>query len=392
MSSEDNNGSLKKLEDIRKKIRERVAFVESLDDLPKPFGGSMLLHIEVNPRVAFHFLEFIFEISYVDIMQEAGFRFIDDKTTWEYFVMSENGFLRIYDWKDYTVSVGSFGAADRGTDEGLKKDAEYLKKLIEENIKRFDDYRRVHYKKYLDQYPFDNFMNAFISLGILLNETLDEFGKNKGYLEALMLLVAFVDTELRYLILLTRINVRKTKKVDPDFRELFQQVDKDFISERNIFKMAAQEINFPNYNKKTFFKRANELYDIRNRAVHRFAITNFQYHEGRSAVEKYLDLKDILYEMIMELEKEQVRLGVGFIKPDELDWNSDAEMRHELGRVIASKIDPTIVLGRTSEREAMFSDKYPRGVHPSLKTIVEGFKKNLEKSKKPQEEDPKKTK
>lgn len=377
--TDNSKDPLKELEHIREQLQARFAFVESFDDLPKPLGGSMLVHIEVNPEVAFHFLEFIFEIKYVDIMLEAGFTFVDDKTSWEYFVMSGNGFLRLYDWKGYTVSVGSFGLSSEGTAEGLKNDAEYLKKLIEENIKKFDEYREVHYKDYLEEYPFDNFMNAFVSLGILLNESIEDFERNRSYLEALMLLVAMIDTELRYLILLTRINVRKTKKVDPDFRELFQQTDKNYISERDIFKLAEKEVEFPDYDKKEFFKRANELYDIRNRAVHRFAITNFQYKESRAAVEAHLDLKDILYEMIMALEKEQVRLGVGFIKEGELEWGSDDEMRHEMGRVMASKIDPTIVLRRTSEREPMFSDEYPEGFHPSLKEIMDEFKKEIEK-------------
>jgi len=381
MGNENTIGSFVELEAIRKKLQKRFAFVKTFDDLPKSLGGSALLHIEVSPKIAFHFLEFIFEVDYVDIMQEAGFRFLDDKTTWEYFLMSENGFLRIYDWKDYTVSVGSFGLSDKGTAKGLEKDAEYLKHLVEGNIEKFDDYRQAHYKKYLDQYPFDNFMNAFVSLGILLNESLEEFEVNRGYLEALMLLVAMIDTELRYAILLTRINVRKTKKVDPDFRELFQQVDNSYITERGIFKLANREIEFPNYDKENFFKRANELYDIRNRAVHRYAITNFQYSESRDAVKKYLDLKDILYEIIVALEKEQVRLGVGFIKENELGWSSKIEKRQELGRVIASKIDSTMVLPRTSEREPMFSDKYPEGFHPSLKETMKEIKKEFKKKR-----------
>lgn len=136
MSYTDSSELLDELETIREQLRNRFAFVESADDMPKPWGGSGILHIDVNPKLAFHLLEFIFEVAYVDILQEAGFRFIDDKTTWEYFAMSENGFLRIYDWKNYTVSVGSFGISDEGSNEGLEKDAKYLKKLVEENLSK----------------------------------------------------------------------------------------------------------------------------------------------------------------------------------------------------------------------------------------------------------------
>lgn len=378
---------LKQLETIREKLRERFAFVETADDLPKPWGGSGLLHIDADPEIAFHFLEFIFEVAYVDIIQEAGFRFIDDKTTWEYFVMSENGFLRIYDWKGYRVSVGSFGLNDGGTSEGLKADSEFLKALVEQNIDHFDEYRRLYYKDRLEQYPFDNFMDAFVSLTILFRNAADEMDSSQNYLEALILLVALLDTLLRYSILLTRINVRKTKKVDPDFRELFQQSeDTKFITERGIYKLAEEEVEFPDYDKALFFKRINELYDIRNRAVHRFAITNFQYNESKLAVEEYRDLVNIVFEMIKKLEQEQVRLGVGFIKPGELDL-PDYEMRKEMSRAIGSKIDSKALLPRLKEREPMFSDAYPDGYHPSLKEFMEEMKKEFDKKRPNNSED-----
>lgn len=375
MSNSDNTKTLAELELIRSQLRARLAFVKSTDDLPEPWGGSGILRIEANPEIVFHFLEFIFEIAYVDILQEAGFRFLDDKTTWEYFVMTENGFLRIYDWKGYVVSVGLCGPSN----EELKKDAEYLKLLVEDNIDKFDKYRQAEYKNHLDNYPLDNFMNAFISLTVLFQKSLEEIEETHNYLEALILLVALLDTQLRYSILLTRINARKTNKIDPDFPELFQQVeDNKFISERGIYKLAEKEIVFPDYDKQLFFERINELYDIRNRAVHRFAITNFQYGESKLAVDKYRDLVDALFEIVKNLEHEQAQLGVGFIKPSDLDL-SDHEMRKEIGRAIGSKIDTKAVLPRMSEREPMFSDVYPDGYHPDFKTVMEEMIKELEK-------------
>jgi hypothetical protein len=376
MSNSADSSVLTELESIRDQLRARLAFVESADDLPKPWGGSGIVHIEANPEIVFHFLEFIFEIAYVDIMQEAGFRFLDDKTTWEYFVMTENGFLRIYDWKGYAVSVGSFGPSG----EELKKDAEYLKLLVEDNINKFDAYRQVEYKEHIDNYPLDNFMSAFIALTVLFRDSMEEIENTHNYIEVLILLVALLDTQLRYSILLTRINVRKTNKVDPDLPELFQQVeDNKYISERGIYKLAEEEVDFPEYDKQLFFKRINELYNIRNRAVHRFAITNFQYSESKLAVDKYRDLVDVLFEIVKSLEHEQAQLGVGFIKPSDLNL-PDHEMRREVGRAIGSKIDTKAVLPRMSERVPMFSDAYPDGYHPSLKETMKEIKKELEKT------------
>jgi hypothetical protein len=381
MHMSKDNKTLQQLETMRKQLQDRFAFVESNDDLPKQLGGSMILHVNAPPELTFHFLEFIFEVAYVDIMLEAGFKFLDDKTTWEYFVKSKNGILRIYDWKGYTVSVGSFGSLASAVDDKLKADAEYLKQLIEENIEKFDEYRQVFYKDHTEQYPFDNFMDAFASLTMLFGEAVEQMNKSRNYLETLILLVALLDTQLRYTVLLTRINKRKSKTIDPDFWELFQQPNNKYISERDIYKLAEQEVDFTNYDEALFFKRINELYDIRNRAVHRFAITNFQYRQSRIAVENYRDLVDILFSIIGELEQEQVRLGVGFIKAEDLDL-SDREMRKEISRAVGSKIDPTILLPRAQEREPMFSDVYPEGYHPSLKEFMEQMEKDLKKKRK----------
>lgn len=378
MNSEKSD-LLKELEAIRKQIRGRFAFVESINDLPENWAGSMLLHVEVNPEIAFHFLEFIFEVAYVDILEVAGFKFLDDKTSWEYFVMSKNGFLRVYDWKNYTVSVGSCGSTASEVNKELGEDAEYLKKLVEDNIGKFDEFRQAYYKNHLDQYPFDNFMDGFMSLTLLFGDSMDELENTRDYLEALILLVALLDTQLRYSILLTRINLRKTKKIDPDFRELFQQTeDNRFITERGIYKLAQDEVNFPEYDKSLFFRRINELYDIRNRAVHRFAITNFQYNESKVAVEEYKDLIDVLFAIIKDLEHEQVRLGVGFIKPEELVLPEHV-LRREMIRAVSGKIDSKVLIPRTKEREAMFSDEYPEGYHPSMKEFMDEMKKELKK-------------
>lgn len=375
----ENTKLLKELGLLRKQIRRRFAFVESVNDLPETWGGSGILHIDVDPTIAFHFLEFIFELSYIDIIQEAGFRFIDDKTTWEYFLMSENGFLRVYDWKRYTVSVGSCGISNNGTKEGLEKDAQYLQTLLEKNIGKFNDYKQAEYSNHLDEYPFDNFMDALTSLTLLFRDAINSLDDTHNYLEALILLVALLDTQLRYSILLTRINTRKSKRIDPDFWELFQQTEGGkFITERGIYTLAEQEIDFSGYDKESFFTQINKLYDIRNRAVHRFAITNFQYSESRVAVEAYRNLVDILYDIIKELEHEQVRLDVGFIKADELDL-PEAKLRKELLRAIGGKVDSSVLLPRTHEREPMFSDDYPDGYHPRLKTTIEKIKKDLDK-------------
>lgn len=369
----------KQLEEIRAELRKRFIHVEDYNDLPPGYGGSMLEKIYADPTEVFYFLEFLFDKEYVDLLEQGEIHPIDDKTTWNFFLMSENGFLSIYDWKGYSVSVGFIGKDNLSSvSDELKEDAKYITNLIKEKTKHFWDFKKTQSKTRLEQDPLNNFIAAFMSLCYLFNLSV---AKNKsddyGYIESLILLVSLVDTELRYAILLTRINNRKSEWIDEDLRELFrQQDDRNYISERAIFRMAKQELVFRSYDKELFFERANKLYDKRNRAVHRYAITSFQYQESKEAVEEYKDLPKIAGDVIEVLEQEQAKLGVGFINAESLRPKTDKEMKKAMHTILENKVDPSAIYHEKPYKEAMFSDKYPNGINPKYKDIVKEILRN----------------
>lgn len=370
--SKKDKAILVELTRLRKAIKENFQLVRDFNELPEKFSGSLLKKTAFDPELTFHFLEFIFEEEYVDIMKTRGFTFIDDKTQWEYFLKSPNGHLRIYDWKGYSVSIGS--VLGKGADaKTLEQDANVLNEQIKQGIADFMSFRKVQFKAALDSHPFDNFMNAMLALAVLLKQSRAINKIGNGYLESIILLVSLIDTQLRYLILLTRINKRKTKKIDPDFPILFMQTGDEYITERDVFALAEQEVEFTEYDKKTFFKRAHKLYDYRNRAVHRYAISNFQYSESIDIVEESEDLPDILLKMNIALEHEQVRLGVGFLKEDELKQGSEEEVSKELKKIMEVKVDPSVILRDFPDRESMFSDRFEGGINPAFKKFIDNL-------------------
>jgi len=109
-------------------LQERFAFVESANDLPKPWSGSGILHIQVNPELAFHFLEFIFDVAYVDIMQrQASVLSMTRQLGNTCYVRKRlSAHIRL---ESYTVSVGSFGLSDKGTKGALKRTPSTLRRL-----------------------------------------------------------------------------------------------------------------------------------------------------------------------------------------------------------------------------------------------------------------------
>lgn len=209
------------------------------------------------------------------------------------------------------------------------------------------------------------------SLFLLYNHSkkINEDG-DSSFLESLMLLVSIIDTQLRYLILLTRVNGRKAKKVDPDLPPLFQQRNNDiFISERQVIKLAKEEVNFVAIDKTKLFKRIEKLYDFRNRAVHRFAITSFQYSDIKPIVKDYEDVPHVLGDLIERLEQEQAELGVGFIDKEHVTPLSNEEIETMVKFLTKAKINPEY--GEIPSRTAMFSDEYKDGINPILRSMLD---------------------
>lgn len=370
---QNSEPNLEKINEIKEIFKSNFVYINDFKKMPQKENWSVIEKIDKNPKMIFHFLEFLSEKKYIDLYKEKGIIFIDDKITWEFLLKTNYGFIRIYDWKGYNVSIST----NSSNNNELKEKVLLIKGIIEDNIDNFLEFRKIFSKNILEQRPLDNFMKAWISMELLFNFSLERYKKEDyGLLEGLILLVSLIDTILRYSILLTRINKRKTKKIDSDFPELFLQKDNHFLSERDIFKIAQEEVSFRGYSKKDFFKRVNELYDCRNKAVHRYAITNFQYIEIKNIINQYKDLKEILYKIVVKLEHKQVELGVGFLKKDELTPKSDKETIEMVENILETKMNPYKIVKKAPERESIFSDKFKNGINPKVeKFLAEKYKK-----------------
>ena len=293
-TDEQNKDILKRIKNAQQIIRKNFVYIDNPNDSPGRKGGSLIVKINKNPNLVFHFLEFLFDKQYVNLDEKMGYVFVDDKSRWDFLLKSKYGFIRIYDWKGYSVSIGSVGFDPTKIDKNLNKKVTLIKDVIEENVDSFLEFRKIEAKRELEERPLDNFMAAFASLSLLFGYSINKERKeNFGQLESLILLVSLVDTMLRYSILLTRINKTKSTRVDPEMIKLFHQEGEKYIKERDIFKIAEKEVDFAGIDKKELFSRLNELYDWRNRAVHRYAITNFQYIEAENIVNKYKDLTPV---------------------------------------------------------------------------------------------------
>jgi hypothetical protein len=148
---------------------------------------------------------------------------------------------------------------------------------------------------------FHNFMVGFTAA-----VELDNRAATKGcFVECVVLSAAVIDGTLRMgLILKHQLETNSQDLLD---ELLYQEEDEKGISEREIYKRSlAKRI----VTKETY-DRLNDLYDRRNRVIHRYIISMITTKDVLDVAYAYDSLKHEVSDQVAELEKEQIRLGVG---------------------------------------------------------------------------------
>ena len=148
--------------------------------------------------------------------------------------------------------------------------------------------------------PLVNILRAIGATRILLDKAHTE----GSLMEGLVLYASLIDGLLRMALVLKEQIIKKTEEINEN---LIFQKGKEYISERDIMAMAKKlEII-----DEDLFKELSELYDFRNRAVHRFFITHLEYAELPPYLIRYEMVFGRIGEIIYKLENEQIEKEVG---------------------------------------------------------------------------------
>lgn len=144
-------------------------------------------------------------------------------------------------------------------------------------------------------------MNGYVATAQLAKRA-----EKSGFLvEFICLSAALLDGILRVgLILQHQI---KTKS-DSIPRDLVDQTNKDrIVSERSIFRRSLKEGVIRN----NLFERLESLYQMRNRVIHRYIISDLTTKDVFEIAKKYKEAIPAVSKAIWILEKRQIELGVG---------------------------------------------------------------------------------
>lgn len=297
---------------LKTKITKRDFPIEKfkeLKKLPKNAIGSSLERIPLHPKEVFELLEFLYG-PYEDLSKD--FVFIDAKNTWERFFRTKNGILRVYDHRGLS-SIGYSGELTKR----LKSDAKLLFRSIERTAKLHKKIKREALRVSIKTNPLGNFMRTFGAALVLL--TVAEL--KESFFEALVLYASLVDALLRIAITLNRQILNGNQKVDVKF--IYQGNSKVFVSERKIFEIALSE----HIISKSVFTELSRLYDLRNQAIHRYFISNFEYANLVPLLARYRKIYKIIGSKVSELEHKQVKLGVGMTTKEHLELDDEIGKR-----------------------------------------------------------------
>jgi hypothetical protein len=299
-------------------------------------GGAWLESPSISPTAAFELLEVIYG-EYKDLNQE--YLFIDNKSTWERYFKTPNGILTVYDFKG-KCSIGYSGSVNNE----LRSDAKKFNIILNEYWAKYLLIKNKVTKEIIKKEPLGNFMRTFFAV----SELIENAKNGNNFIEVLILYASQVDAMLRLGIIL---KIQILKGVETYDEGLIFQKGKSFKTERVIFK-EAHDIGFI---KKTDYNQLMKLYDFRNRVVHRYFISDFEYSEISAYLIKYEKIIEKLGDKLGKLENEQVKKGIGMTKSEHLSLD-DKKIRSIL-REKNMKIDSSKYVTVIPKRKVIFPEE-----------------------------------
>lgn len=230
-----------------------------------------------------------------------------------WFVVIENNFFMakyIYD-------------STKRDDEIVKNEIEKAKKALKTLIFVEDKFQKAVFTRF----QFDKFMYSLASAIELTNKAY----KNINPIELVILLANRIDAGLRLCLILQ--HQIETNSDFIDLKLIYQAENDKAIMEKKIYKMALEkgiideELNTRLYN----------LYNERNKVVHRYIISDITTKEVIRISIEYGLLEKKIGEIIKELEQKQFKNKIGIYGSDDPNIPLDGELKLMVQNAINEK-------------------------------------------------------
>lgn len=192
--------------------------------------------------------------------------------------------------------------ADKRENINVKKEIDKARDSLKTVLVIRDEYRI----SLLASERFTKFMNSLGASIDLMNRAY----KNGSSIELVVLLANQIDALLRLTLILKKQLDTSTDEIDTTL--IFQKETDKPIMEKKVYKMALDEgiITQPLYDK------LFELYNQRNKVIHRYIITDLLTKDVMRIVYDYSIMEEKVGEIVKEFEQKQFKLKIGIYGTD----------------------------------------------------------------------------
>lgn len=206
--------------------------------------------------------------------------------------------IKLFGNKVITFTFTYLNNKKDGSDDKVMQEKIVVVNSIIEGFRLIDESKSA---SELNSYRFDMFLQGVGATSLILNKAIE----NKAFIEATCIIANQMDALLRTGIILKKQIADKDRNIELEW--IYQGLDDKRKSEKDVFGEAlklgviGQDV----------FDELYELYEDRNRVVHRFIISEITLAEVEEIAFRYYLKREAINKIIYDLESEQIRLGVG---------------------------------------------------------------------------------
>jgi len=175
----------------------------------------------------------------------------------------------------------------------------------------------------INSYRFDMFLQGVAATALVLSKAIE----NKAFIEATCILANQIDALLRIGIILKNQITNSNSEIEVEW--IYQGLTDKKKSEKDIYKKAL-DLGIIN---RSIFDELYELYDDRNRVIHRFVISEITIAEVEEISYKYNQKQQAINKIIYDLESEQIELNIGMTRVENNKQNEQNHLEYIKGKI-----------------------------------------------------------
>jgi hypothetical protein len=169
-------------------------------------------------------------------------------------------------------------------------------------------------------YRFKLFLHGIDATMTILNNAVE----HKAFIEATCIIANQIDALLRIGIILKQQIINRNSEIETEW--IYQGLRDKKKSEKDVYNKSKM-LNVIDDN---IYRELHSLYEDRNRVIHRFIISEITLAEVEEIAYFYYKQQEKIYQIIFNLESEQIKLNIGMTRTGSGSVEENNEVRDHI--------------------------------------------------------------